>query len=50
MLCFLGLHKWSKWKQYTVTGAKILVPIVEKRQKRKCKRCGKIEDELISYN
>ena len=49
------LHKWSKWEQYEykwqeVNGKKPMsVRCVEKRQKRKCKKCGKEQDRLVSF-
>jgi hypothetical protein len=59
-LCSFGIHNWSKWSKYIESGEKMLcglltpknmlgkiVPYSEEHQKRGCKRCGKIEDELI---
>lgn len=56
----LFFHKWGKWEQYTWTGrvctSGLLVPETqsgkwvdceEKRQKRVCSKCGKMEDEEI---
>ena len=47
-------HWWGKWKQYevTLTSRRItkrlfLCEAVEQRQRRQCKWCGKVEDELI---
>lgn len=49
-------HKWSKWEQYTVEGIsygfiwnpkKEGTPYTEKRQKRYCEKCNKVEDERI---
>ena len=52
-------HKWSKWEQYTEAGTVILGRLYpqavqgkpfdysEYRQKRVCKKCGKMEDRLI---
>ncbi len=52
-------HKWSKWKQYEEVGTMILGRIAPKsiqgktvsykelRQKRLCKKCNRVQDELI---
>lgn len=52
MSCFLW-HDWGKWEQYTWYGKvkfhwqKEWTPCVEYRQKRKCKVCGKMQEEEI---
>jgi hypothetical protein len=45
-------HKWGKWEQYkqegTITsylGRKVDIPYSELRQKRKCIKCNKEQDE-----
>lgn len=54
-MCFL-FHKWEKWKQYEEKG--ILLPgrldlqgkeykYVDLRQRRECKKCGKVQDRFI---
>lgn len=52
--CSFGLHDWDKWEAYkreiiylfTVSiGEKI--KNYEIRQKRSCRRCGKLQDQLI---
>ena len=46
-------HRWSKWKQYEVNsfkwvdGKKVII-MVEKRQLRKCEKCNKEQDQLVS--
>lgn len=47
-------HKWSQWVQYTleiperqVTKNYYLVAVSEYRQKRTCRKCGKVQDEYI---
>ena len=53
-------HKWSKWEQYvfsyTLVRTGIFTPVTEigkeydveeMRQKRKCEKCGKMQDEKI---
>lgn len=47
-------HKWSKWEQYIEEGrkqchpfAKEMLPYIEKRQQRICKKCGKKQDEKV---
>ena len=52
-------HKWTKWEQYKVNMKEtpgLLSPkeihgmvfdVVEERQRRKCLKCGKVEDELV---
>jgi hypothetical protein len=59
MKCFgscFPFHKWSKWEQYTWEGTVVqrfgaaagkTFPMSEDRQKRKCERCGKVQDERI---
>ncbi len=54
-MCIL-FHKWSKWEQYTETVYRVLgrlapknvqgenVRYSQKRQKRKCQECGKVQD------
>lgn len=56
--CWLH-HQWSRWQQYEERGTAlfgILAPkaiqgkehhYVETRQQRTCKRCGKMEDDLV---
>ena len=47
-------HKWGKWEQYhrryilrnIFTGTESS-PTTERRQRRKCMRCGKEQDEKI---
>ena len=52
MKCFL-FHDWDKWEQYTWQGRvkynwqKEWNDCVEYRQKRKCKKCGKVEDVKV---
>lgn len=53
------MHKWDRWEQYIETGTEILgrlapkaaqgqrVQYSEKRQRRTCIRCGKMQDELM---
>jgi len=58
--CWL-FHSWGKWEQYVETGRTtstgILVPkdqrgvwrdYREYRQKRCCKKCGKVQDEEVT--
>lgn len=47
-------HRWSKWVQYTlkIPGRRLtknyyLVAVSEYRQKRTCRKCGKVQDEHI---
>ena len=44
-------HKWSKWKAYENEYKKLikgtLYEDVDLRQQRECKKCGKIQDELV---
>lgn len=48
-------HKWSKWEQYrwegkrqaNFTSLEMLLPCSENRQRRRCLKCNKVEDELI---
>ena len=55
-LCML--HEWSKWEQYEERGTAYPgllgknipaegVPYSDTRQRRKCERCGKMQDELV---
>ena len=56
-MCFF--HKWTKWEQYTEEGKMILgrlapknvqgkeVNYCEKRQRRRCIKCNKVQDELV---
>ncbi len=51
MFCW---HKWSKWEQYAEAGVKTYrkfpkerIPYSETRQKRRCMKCGKVQDEYI---
>lgn len=55
-MCF---HKWTKWESYVWEGTVTRSPIwskneraitseiSQKRQKRKCKKCGYEEDRLV---
>jgi len=51
MSCFIW-HDWSKWEQYLWEGSVRHpnkyegkpIEISENRQKRKCVKCGKVED------
>lgn len=57
-MCFI-FHEWTKWEQYTETGIEILGLLAPKnmrgkevryndlRQRRVCKKCGKMEDTLV---
>lgn len=54
-MCFL-IHDWNKWESYEINsyskgldakGEKRIV-MIEKRQKRECKKCGKLQDKRIS--
>ena len=38
ILCFIGIHKWTKWK------FKKEISSFEDHLKRKCKRCKKIDN------
>ncbi len=53
-------HRWSKWTAYDDTGYRIYTgllidaeikgkpfPYIDKKQRRICNDCGKIQDELI---
>lgn len=47
-------HNWSKWEQYIEEGtvqahpfSKNMLPYSEKRQKRICSKCGKIQEISI---
>jgi len=50
--CFWG-HKWGKWEQYEQPMMNVNyrtnkeINYFEKRQKRICLRCGKIQDNII---
>ena len=51
--CWL-FHDWGRWGQYTehlparqITTRYILAAATEVRQNRQCKRCGKLQDELV---
>lgn len=45
-------HRWGKWEQYEWRGVyrrgSESVGASEDRQKRKCLRCGKMQDERIA--
>ena len=53
-------HHWTKWEQYEKKGIEIMGRIAPKsmqgkefpyrdiRQKRYCKRCNKMQDELVT--
>jgi hypothetical protein len=49
-MCF---HKWGKWEQYEWNGVKYLYgttityPVTQRRQKRVCLKCGKMQDKEI---
>lgn len=56
-MCFI-LHKWGKWEQYELhykytprIASKYLqektYSSTDLRQRRICKRCGKMQDELV---
>jgi hypothetical protein len=59
LMCFI-FHDWSKWEQYEEHGKAILERIAPKsvqgkevsyteiRQKRYCKKCNKMQDELVN--
>jgi hypothetical protein len=49
-------HKWSKWEQYVETGEKrrffadVIIssyPYSEEREKRKCEKCGAVQNRLV---
>jgi hypothetical protein len=44
--CFFT-HKWSKWEQYEQPYKRQHELTFDYRQKRKCIKCGKVQDELI---
>jgi hypothetical protein len=57
----LFFHNWSKWEQYIESGTMVLTGLLvnqesrgkqvsfsEKRQRRSCGKCGKVQDVLIS--
>lgn len=50
-------HKWGRWSEYSIylparqiTKKWMLLPATERRQRKACKRCGKVKDELITIN
>jgi hypothetical protein len=52
-------HAWGRWEQYVEQGEKIfrwgklagrVVRYEERRQRRTCARCGKVQDEVISHD
>lgn len=50
MMCFF--HKWSKWEQYEMDTRQVIkggetFSAVELRQKRTCKKCGKMQDNPV---
>ncbi len=57
-MCFI-FHDWAKWEQYKEKGTMILgriapksvqgkeVLYTESRQRRSCKKCNKMQDELV---
>ena len=57
MSCFV-FHNWGKWEEYlwegTIRYAEYYegkpIPISEQRQKRKCKSCGKVQEEKVQAN
>jgi hypothetical protein len=52
-MCFF--HKWDKWEQYeqdsvcygTIFKKSDPYEIVRRRQRRKCEKCGKEQDEPV---
>lgn len=52
MNCLL-FHHWTRWVEYEEQGSSKLAfqsewsPYTETRQKRRCQRCGKTQDELV---
>lgn len=54
---FCIFHKWDEWKQYEVVHPEFRISkdyclgeSIEKRQKKRCLRCGKVKDEFISMS
>jgi len=52
-MCFI--HEWEKWEQYEITIPERritkswgLCAVKEYRQRKKCKKCGKVKDEIIN--
>jgi hypothetical protein len=49
-MCF---HKWSKWEQFIEEGTYYIrktgnrVPYKQGKQRRKCLRCNKVQEEVI---
>ena len=48
------IHKWTYWEQYKVESFiwennEKTITSVEKRQKRKCSKCNKEQDELVTF-
>lgn len=48
------LHRWGKWTQYNIWQKEKLLSQdwmicegVEKKQKRTCLKCGKVQDEYV---
>ena len=45
------LHKWSKWEESSnlcrFVWSKSDDTFIQKRQKRKCEKCGKVEEEVV---
>jgi len=49
--CFWS-HDWGKWEQYDINWnhrGTASIASIEKRQKRICQACGKVEDELVAF-
>lgn len=44
--CWLG-HCWGMWGRYTIR--RVQSDETETRQRRECGRCGKTQDEHVSY-
>ena len=46
--CFFG-HKWTKWEYYEreTYNVKYSIQYSQPRQKRECKRCGRLENESV---
>ena len=47
-------HKWTKWEQYIFNGeiqancvSTIMLPVTERRQRRRCVKCGKEQDAMV---
>ena len=57
MMCF-PFHDWEKWKEYEQQYACIVgfyidgkgkeVPRIRLRQRRQCKKCGKVQDKIVA--